>query len=179
MNNGPVSRGTHRPQSASSSIQRTTQTLTRTALVGGVYAATTIILAPISYGPLQVRVAEALTVLPFVSGPAVPGLFLGCLIANLVGPGGWLDVVFGSLATLLAAVMTRLLARAGAHPLLAPLPPVLVNAVVVPAYLHVLFNLPYWLTAGQILVGQAIACYALGYPLLLLLRRTGLAARLG
>jgi len=156
-----------------------TRFLTRTALVGGVYAATTIILAPISYGPLQVRVAEALTALPFVSAPAVPGLFLGCLIANIWGGLGWQDIVFGSLATLIAAVMTRWLGRVGAHPLLALTPPVLVNALVVPAYLHLLFNLPYWLTAGQILIGQAVACYGLGYPLLLLLRRAGLEERLG
>lgn len=145
--------------------------IARTAVIAGVYAAITALLAPISYGPLQVRVSEALTVLPFVSAPAVPGLFLGCLLANLLGGFGWQDVVFGSLATLLAALATRKLRGMGAPPWLAPLPPVVVNAVVVPAYLRVLFGLPYWATAAQILIGQVVACYGLGLPLLTLLRR--------
>lgn len=154
------------------------RTLARTAMIAGLYAALTVLLAPISYGPLQVRVAEALTVLPYVSGAAVPGLFLGCLAANLWGGLGWQDVVFGSLATLLAGVATRWLGQTRRPAWLAPLPPVVVNAVVVPAYLHVLFALPYWLTAGQVLAGQILACYVLGYPLLLLLSRGGLAQRL-
>lgn len=154
--------------------------IARTAVIAAVYAAVTALLAPISYGPVQVRAAEALTVLPFIAPPAVPGLFLGCLVANLLGGLGWQDVVFGSLATLLAAILTRWLGRIGAPPWLAPLPAVLVNAIVIPAYLSVLFGLPYWLTAAQILAGQAIACYGLGYPLLTLLRqRADLAGRLG
>ncbi|MDP2871630.1 MAG: QueT transporter family protein [Bacillota bacterium] len=151
--------------------------LTRTAMIAGLYAALTVLLAPISYGPLQVRVAEALTVLPFVSPAAVPGLFLGCVVANLWGGLGWQDVVFGSLATLLAALTTRWLGQTHRPAFLAPLPPVVFNALIVPAYLHVLFALPYWLTAGQVLLGQVVACYALGYPLLLLLLRGGLAQR--
>lgn len=154
--------------------------IAHTAVIAGVYAALTVLLAPISYGPLQVRAAEALTMLPYLAAPAVPGLFLGCLIANLLGGLGWQDVVFGSLATLVAAGLTRWLGKSGAPPWLAPLPAVVVNALVVPAYLSWLFNLPYWLTALQIFVGQAIACYGLGYPLLTLLRRRGTQqARLG
>lgn len=152
--------------------------LTRTAMIAGLYAALTVLLAPISYGPLQVRVAEGLTVLPYVAPAAVPGLFLGCLVANLWGGLGWQDVVFGSLATLLAALVTRWLGRTGRHPLLAPLPPVIFNAIIVPAYLYVLFALPYWFTVGQVLAGQILACYVLGYPLLLLVRRSGVAERL-
>jgi uncharacterized membrane protein len=147
-------------------------------MIAGLYAALTVLLAPISYGPLQVRVAEGLTVLPYVAPAAVPGLFLGCLVANLWGGLGWQDVVFGSLATLLAALATRWLGRTGRHPLLAPLPPVVFNAIIVPAYLHVLFALPYWFTVGQVLTGQILACYVLGYPLLLLVRRSGVAERL-
>ncbi len=145
--------------------------ITRTALVAGAYAAVTLALAPISYGPVQVRVAEAFTVLPFVSLPAVPGLFLGCLVANVLGGFGLADIVFGSLATLIAALLTHAVRRTGLPEQLAPLPPVLVNALIVPAYLSVLFEVPYWATAGQVLLGQTIACYALGYPLLILVRR--------
>ena len=153
--------------------------IARTAAIAGVYAALTIVLQPISYGPLQVRVAEALTVLPYVAAPAVPGLFLGCLLANLLGGFGWQDVVFGSLATLLAALITRWMGSRLWSPALAPLPAVVLNALIVPAYLHLIFNLPYALTAAQILIGQTVACYGVGYPLLSLLsRRQDLADRI-
>lgn len=153
--------------------------IARTAAIAGVYAALTLALQPISYGPLQVRVAEALTVLPYLAAPAVPGLFLGCLLANLLGGFGWQDVVFGSAATLLAALVTRWIGARRLSPALAPLPPVVLNALIVPAYLHLIFNLPYALTAAQILIGQTVACYGVGYPLLsLLMRRPDLADRL-
>jgi len=147
--------------------------LTRTAAVAGVYATLTLVLAPISFGPLQVRVAEGLTVLPYFAAPAVPGLFLGCALANVIGGFGWPDVVFGSLATLLAALLTWGLGRLRTTPppYLVPLPAVVINALVVPAYLAVLLNLPYGLTLAQVGAGQLAACYGLGYPLLLLLRR--------
>lgn len=153
--------------------------LARAGLVAAAYAALTLLLAPISFGPLQVRVAEGLTVLPFFSAPAVPGLFIGCLVANAAGGYGWPDVVFGSLASLLAAVVTRWLARVRAPLLLIPLPAVVSNALVVPAYLHILYGLPYHLVMAQVFAGQVAACYGLGYPLLLgLLRRADLADRL-
>ncbi len=153
--------------------------ITRTALIAAAYAALTLALAPISYGPVQVRVAEALTVLPFFSVPSIAGLFLGCAVANVLGGYGLPDIVFGSLATLIAALLTRAVRRAGLPVQLAPLPPVIVNAIIVPAYLSVLFEVPYWATAGQILLGQAVACYGLGYPLLTLLRhRADLTDRL-
>jgi uncharacterized membrane protein len=149
----------------------TTQFVTRTAAVAGVYAALTLALAPISFGPLQLRVAEGLTVLPYVAAPAVPGLFIGCALANVIGGFGWPDVVFGSLATLLAALLTRAFARTRVPAYIVPLPAVVINALIVPAYLRVLLNIPYWLTLTQVAAGQLAACYGLGYPLLLLLRR--------
>lgn len=159
-------------------LRARTRFITRTALIASMYAALTIALEAISFAPMQVRVSEALACLPFFSAPAVPGLFLGCLIANVAGGLGWYDIAFGSLATLSAAALTRWLGTVRAHPLVALAPPVLVNALVVPTYLHLLFNLPYWLTAGQVFVGQVIACYGLGYPLLLLLRRARLDEQL-
>ena len=96
-------------------------------IIAAVYAALTLLLAPISYGLIQVRVAEALCILPFFTPAAVPGLFIGCLIANAVGGLGVIDIVFGSLATLLsAAVAYKVKVK-----WLVPLPAVVVNAVVV------------------------------------------------
>ncbi len=156
-----------------------TRKLTRAAFVAAIYAALTLALAPISYSAIQVRVAEALTVLPFLSALSIPGLFVGCLVANIFGTFftglGWYDVVFGSLATLLAAWLTSKMPR----PILAPLPPIIINGLVVGAYVSLLSNLPYWSTALYIGLGEAVAGYLLGYPLLLfLLKRPDLAARL-
>lgn len=143
--------------------------LTRAAAVAALYAAFTLLLAPISFGPLQFRVSEALTVLPIFLVEAVPGLFVGCLIANLLLSATVFDIVFGSLATLLAACLTRRLRN---RPALALLPPVLVNAVVIGLILSLtLENTPFLLTALTVGVGQLGACYGLGYPLSLALRK--------
>ncbi|MBR0203644.1 MAG: QueT transporter family protein, partial [Synergistaceae bacterium] len=80
--------------------------LARGALIAALYAALTILLAPISYGPVQCRVSEAFTLLPFYLPEAVPGLFIGCIFANFIGGYGLPDMVFGSLATLIAAFLT-------------------------------------------------------------------------
>ena len=147
--------------------------MVRGAMLAAVYAALTIALAPISFGAFQFRAPEALTVLPWLYPEAIPGLFIGCLIANLFGGNGVLDVVFGSLATLAAALLSR---RAKSR-WLAPLPPVVVNALVVGAVLRYALGLPFWLTAGSVGLGQLGACYGLGMPLLLFLIRTGKKSR--
>lgn len=137
--------------------------IARVGMIAALYAAITIALRPISYGPLfQVRLSEALTVLPFVSKPAIPGLFLGCLIANAYGGLGMYDIGLGSLATLFAAYLTS----RTRSPLLAPLPPVMINAVIVGWYLSLISNVPVWLTVGYVALGEVVACYAVGLPLL-------------
>lgn len=137
-------------------------------VVAAVYFVLTITpgISAISYGPMQVRLAEVLTVLPYLFPGAIGGLFVGCLLANIFGPLGFADVVFGSLLTLLAAILTWMMHKTD-RPYLAPLPPVIVNALGVSAYLHILFGQPYWLIVLYIAGGETIACYLLGYPLLL------------
>lgn len=149
--------------------------MTRAGMVAAIYAALTLLLAPISFGPMQLRVSEALTLLPVLWPEAIPGLFIGCFLANLLGGYGIVDAVVGGLATLLAAILTRGLR--GNRPL-AALPPVLVNAVVIGAMLHLVADAPLWLTMAYIGAGQALACYALGLPLLAMLDKSGLAQRL-
>ncbi|HBU13199.1 MAG TPA: hypothetical protein DEB31_10950 [Clostridiales bacterium] len=146
--------------------------ITETAVIAAIYAALTLALAPFSFGPMQVRVSEALCVLPFFTPAAVPGLFIGCFIANATTAGiGVLDMVFGSLATLCAALVTYKI-RNGNKWLL-PLPSVLVNAFVVPWILIVQYGVPdaYFYLALTVGVGQAIACYAIGMPLYYVLHR--------
>lgn len=139
--------------------------LVRVAMIAAIYVVLSILFAPISYGPVQVRIAEALVVLPFIDPSAIIGLFLGCILANIYGGLGMVDVIGGSLCTLIAAYLTYKVKK----PKLAPLPPVLINAFGVSVYLHLLFDLPYWITVLYIGIGEIIACYILGYPLLILL----------
>lgn len=139
--------------------------LVRVAMIGAIYVILNIIFAPISYGPVQVRIAEALAVLPFIDPSAIIGLFVGCILANIYGGLGMVDIIGGSFCTLIAAYLTYKMK----NPKLAPLPPVLINAFGVSIYLHLLFDLPYWITVLYIGMGEIIACYILGYPLLILL----------
>ena len=80
--------------------------LVHAALIAAVYAVLTIAFAPLSYGQIQVRFAEALTILPFFTPAAIPGLFIGCIVANIFGPGGVPDVIFGSAASLISAYLS-------------------------------------------------------------------------
>jgi uncharacterized membrane protein len=141
-------------------------------VTGALYFVITVTpgISAISYGQYQIRIAEALTVLPFLYPGTIGGLFIGCLLANLVGPFGLQDVVFGSLITLAAAWVTFLLRKTN-RSVLAPLPPVIFNGLGVPVYLHYFFGLPYWATVLPICVGELIACYGLGLPLLIFLKK--------
>ena len=148
----------------------TTQNLAMAGSIAALYAVMAYFssIFGVAYGPFQCRFSEALCVLPFLFPAAVPGLFIGCLAANLLSPYGALDIVFGSLATLLAAVWT---ARVK-HKWLAPLPPVICNAVIVGAVIAVetapgsLFPASFAYNALTVGAGEAVACFALGGLLL-------------
>lgn len=137
-------------------------------LVAGLYIALTALFAPMSFGAIQFRVSEALTLLPILSPAAVPGLFVGCLLSNLILGAPWQDVIFGSLATLLAAMLTRWLRRSQ---WLAALMPVVMNGLVVGGMLSVLYALPFAATAATVALGEAAVCYMLGLPLVSLLHK--------
>lgn len=148
-----------------------TRYLVATALIAAVYWGLTVALAPISYGPVQLRISEALTTLPYLYPPSIIGLWLGVGVANLTGPFGVIDVVFGSTLTLVAGLATRFMPR----DYLAPLPPVLINAVGVAAIITFVQQLPLSslpVTALFVGLGQLVVCYGLGYPLLRVLTRT-------
>ena len=154
-------------------MKKNIRTLTTAAIIAAAYAALTLLLAPISYGAVQFRVSEALTVLPFFTPAAVPGLFVGCLVANLIAGVNPVDFVVGSGATLLAALLSYLLGRRSRW--LVPLP-VLVNAVVIGLELWFFVDgertLPVLLSMmGTVGLGQLVVCYGLGMPLLSLLDR--------
>ena len=131
------------------------------AIIAAMYVALTLIFAPISYGAVQVRIAEALTILPLFTPAAIPGLFIGCIIANGIGGGIILDVVFGSLATLIGAIGGYLLRK---NRWLVPIPAIVSNSVIVPFVLKYGYgiDLPIWLMIIYIAIGEIIGCYILG-----------------
>jgi len=150
-------------------------------IVAGLYLSLTLLFAPISFKAFQIRVSEALTLLPFIFPEAILGLFVGCFIANFFSPFGIIDVVFGSTLTLLAAYLTYLLGKTK-KPYLAPIPPILINGFGVSLYVTLLsksdtlsftnFDLRMYLSVSlSIIIGEALATYLIGLPLLYALMR--------
>lgn len=132
----------------------------------------------LAYGPVQFRFSEALTVLPVLTPAAVPGLAVGCLLSNLWSSMGALDIIFGTAATLLAALTTYMVRniRVKGIPILAPLPPVLFNALIVGVEITIVspggFVFPAFLAnALSVGLGELAVCYVLGLPLLVALEK--------
>lgn len=156
--------------------KNTTLRIATAAIVAAAYAALTIVLAPISYGAIQFRVSEALTVIPFFMPCTVWGLWVGCILANLY-TGSVVDILFGSLATLLAALLTAWFGKQGntaKNRLLGCLMPVLFNAVIVGAVLTWGYQIQtlssplasYGLNALTVGLGELGVLYLIGYTLL-------------
>ncbi|APQ78510.1 QueT transporter family protein [Clostridium botulinum] len=143
------------------------------AVIAAIYTVLTLLLAPISYGQIQVRVSESLTLLPFLSSYSVWGVFLGCIISNLIGGNGIIDVVFGSLATLIAAILTYYIGKSNLKfkKYLAPLPPIIINAVVIGFILNYTLKLPLLLSIIWVGLGEAISCYVLGLILISIIEK--------
>ena len=137
-------------------------------MIAALYIALTALFAPISFGAIQFRVSEALTLLPILTPAAVPGLFIGCLLSNLILGAPWQDVIVGSFASLLAAILTRIFRRSYWF---AALMPVLMNGLLVGGMLSVVFSLPFWATAATVALGEAAVSYMLGIPLIHLMQK--------
>ena len=129
----------------------------------------------LTFGPVQVRLGEALTVLPFLFPATAPGLVVGCLLTNVLSPYGPIDMVVGTLATAIAAFLSMKMPRW----YLAALPPIVMNALLLPPMwawaeagaLNGAFWAAYWLNLWTFVVGEAAACYGLGTVLLKALAR--------
>jgi uncharacterized membrane protein len=157
--------------------QSRTQLYLKIAMIAAVYTAVSMFLAPLSFGPLQLRIAEALTILPVLSFMPVWGLTLGCALTNFLGVlsgvnilGFW-DVVFGTLATLVAALLSYRYRhiRYRGIPWLSALFPILINGIVIGAELAILLNLPFigFLTSAfWVAGGEALSVLLVGLPIL-------------
>lgn len=146
--------------------------LTQAAMIAALYVVLTLAINAfgLASGAIQVRVSEALTILPYFTPAAIPGLFIGCLLSNTITGCALFDIIFGSIATLLGAVGTYLLRR---HKWLAPVPPIIANTIIVPFVLSYVYGtpgtIPYlMLTVG---IGEVISCGVLGMVLLFALNK--------
>lgn len=154
-----------------------TRNLITAAVVGALYAVLTMVLAPISYGALQFRVSEVLCILPFFMPSTAWGLFVGCIVANLMSTAGVLDVVFGSLATLITCLCIARCGKKGntlKARLLACFMPVIWNGLIVGATLTIaLAGLnplthfgAFLVFAGEVALGELGVMYLIGLPLM-------------
>lgn len=143
--------------------------LTQAAMIAAVYVVLTYVFAPFSFGEVQIRIAEALTILPAFTPAAIPGLFIGCFIGNILGGAILPDIILGSAATLIGAFFTYQLRDRNRF--LAPIPPILANTIVVPFVLHYGYGVPLpipfmMLTVGA---GEIVSCGVFGMVLYLAL----------
>ena len=150
----------------------TTRSIVRAGLIAAIYVVLTLIFQPISFGAIQFRIAEALTLLPILTVDAVPGLFIGCLLANWLGGGIWFDVVLGSIATLLAALCSR---KFRSKPLLAAIFPAVFNGLIVGPVVYFAYvrapgdpvSVPTLLfNMATVAFGELVVCYVLGLPMI-------------
>ena len=135
--------------------------LAQAGVIAALYVVLTLVFAPISFGSVQLRVAEALTILPLFTSAAVPGLFVGCLVANIFGGAVLWDIIFGSIATLIGAYFSY---RLRANRWLVPVPAIVSNTVIIPFVLKYAYgvDIPIPLQMLYILAGEVAGCFILG-----------------
>ena len=170
--------------------------MVQAAIIGALYVALTLFVAPLSFGAVQFRFAEALTILPVFTSAAIPGLTVGCLIANIIGSPFAVDAVFGTFATFLAAVLTRktrnILLKS--QPVLSTVFPVILNGIIVGLEIC-LFTFPqnstqatfvgfsnisltaFLTSCGWVMLGEFVCCCILGLLLYNSLKKTGVFDR--
>lgn len=158
---------------------KTTLFITQAAVIAALYVALTYVsnVLGLAYNAVQFRLSEVLTVLPVFTPAAIPGLLIGCIIANLQSPFGIVDIVCGSFATLSAAAVSYLLRKVRFRdiPVLSTLPPVLFNAVIIGLEIMLLENgnaSVFFVSAAQIAAGQVVMCIVAGIPFMQAIKRT-------
>ena len=165
-------------------LTRRIRLLVEGSIIAAAYAALTLAIYPLSYGAVQLRFSEVLTILPVFTPAAIPGLTVGCFIANVTGPYSWIDAVFGTLATLLASLCTYYARNIKLKniPFLSFFFPVIFNAVIIGLEIN-LFFLPqgeeltfigFLISALWVGLGELAVCYLLGTPLYVAVSKTKL-----
>ncbi len=152
-------------------MKQKTMYLTHAAVIAALYVVLTFLANALGLAnyAVQLRFSEALTILPYFTPAAIPGLFVGCLLSNIFTGAALPDIIFGSLATLTAAAFTW---KLRGHKWLAPLPPIAVNALVIPPVLLYAYGLkPLWLSYITVTIGEVLSCGVLGMVLLFTLQK--------
>ena len=158
--------------------QNFNEKIVRTALIAAIYATLTLILAPISYGAVQFRISEMLMLLAFVNPLYITGLTVGCLLANILGGLGLLDIIFGTLATFLSALAmyqtSKVIKNRNTSLFIASLWPTIFNALIVGWVVSVSASLPLLITMLQVGFGEIVVITIVGIPVFKLLEKTKL-----
>lgn len=152
-------------------MNKNVKLITQAAMIAALYVVLTFIANALGLAnyAVQVRFSEALTILPYFTPAAIPGLFIGCLISNILTGCAIPDIIFGSLATLAGAVFTYKLRK---YKWLAPVPPIAANMIVVPVVLLYAYGIrPLWLSFITVTAGEIISCGVLGMLLLYTLEK--------
>lgn len=158
-------------------LNKNSKSLAKAGIISAIYIALTLVLYPISFGAFQVRVSESLTLLPLLFPESIIGLTIGCFISNFFG-NGVLDIVFGTLATFLSAVLTfvstKKIKNDWVKIAMGGIFPVIINAIVIPFTFLALTEQPiiYIINSLQIFVGQFISIYFVGTPLYFICKKT-------
>lgn len=152
-------------------MKKNVRYLTQAAMIAAIYVVLTFIanVLGLANGAIQIRFSESLCILPYFTSAAIPGLFIGCLISNILTGCALPDIVFGSIATLIGAYVTYLLRK---YKWLSPIGPILANALIVPFILLYAYGVrPLWLSFITVTIGEIISCGILGMILLFSLDR--------
>ncbi|MDD6201890.1 MAG: QueT transporter family protein [Lachnospiraceae bacterium] len=152
-------------------MKKNVRYMTQAAMIAAIYVVLTFLanLLGIANGVIQVRFSESLCVLPYFTPAAIPGLFIGCLISNIVTGCALPDIVFGSLATLIGALVTYAFRK---YRWIAPVGPIAANAVIIPFVLLYAYGIqPLWFSFITVTAGEIISCGILGMLLLFALER--------
>ena len=152
-------------------MKKNVRYMTQAAMIAAIYVVLTFLanLLGIANGVIQVRFSESLCVLPYFTSAAIPGLFIGCLISNIVTGCALPDIVFGSLATLIGALVTYAFRK---YKWIAPVGPIIANAVIIPFVLLYAYGIqPLWFSFITVTAGEIISCGILGMLLLFALER--------
>ena len=153
---------------------KTVQRVVKTAVIAALYAAITIALAPISYGPIQFRVSEIMVLLAFFDPFYIVGLTIGCFIANILWPNGLMDIIFGTLATFISvyaiSITEKFVKNSRASLVIASLWPTIFNGMIIGWMLNYLYQLPLLLSIGEVAIGEFVVVTIVGVPVIKLIQ---------
>jgi len=147
----------------------TVKRLVKAAIIAALYAVITLVLAPISYGPIQFRVSEVMVLLAFFDSFYIVGLTLGCFIANILGPNGLADIIFGTLATFISvyavSITEKFVRNKKISLIIASLWPTIFNGVIIGWMLNYIYQFPLVLSIGEVAIGEFVVVTIVGVPI--------------